>query len=69
MSIVATNVDAVCEMIERDLHIIYREIQAFLGIDMKVVHTILHDHLSVRKFCKCWIPHNMTEAPKHAHIK
>ena len=31
-SIVATNADAVREMIERDRHITYREIQAFLGI-------------------------------------
>ena len=54
-SVVATNVDAVREMIERDRHITYREIQAFLGIDMKAIHTILHDHLSVRKLCSRWI--------------
>ena len=47
---VATNVDAVREMIERDRHMTYREIQASLGIDMKVIHTmLLHDHLSARK--------------------
>jgi len=50
-SVVATNVNTVREMIERDRHIIYREIEASLGIDMKVVHMILHDHLSVRKLC------------------
>ena len=48
MSIVAaTNIDAVREMIERDRHMTYREIQASLGIDMKAILTILHDHLSV----------------------
>ena len=52
MSVVANNVDSVREMIERDRHITYREIQAFLGIDMKAIHTILHDHLSVRKLCR-----------------
>ena len=31
------------EMIEQDWHITYREIQASLGIDMKAIHTILHD--------------------------
>ena len=36
-SVVATNVDAVREMIERDRHITYREIQASLGIDMKAI--------------------------------
>ena len=68
-SVVATNVDAVSEMIERDWHIIYREIQASLGIDMKTIHTILHDHLSVQKLCSRWIPHNLTEAQKQAHVK
>ena len=50
-SVVAINVDAVREMIERDRHITYREFQASLGIDMKAIHTILHDHLNVRKLC------------------
>ena len=56
------SIDAVREIIERDRHITYREIQACLGIDMKAIHTILHDHLSVRKLCNRWIPHNLTEA-------
>ena len=66
---VATNVGAVSEMIERDRHITYREIQASLGIDMKAIYTILHDHLSVRKLCSRWIPHNLTEAQKQARVK
>ncbi|EZA47878.1 Histone-lysine N-methyltransferase SETMAR [Ooceraea biroi] len=49
-------------MIERYRHVIYREIQASWGIDMKAIHTILHDHLNVRKLCSRWIPHNLTEA-------
>ncbi|KYN34026.1 hypothetical protein ALC56_11649, partial [Trachymyrmex septentrionalis] len=43
--------------------------KASLGIDMKVIHTILHDHLSVRKLCSRWIPHNLTEAQKQARVK
>ena len=68
-SIVATNVDTVREMIERDRHITYHEIQSSLGIDMKAIHTILHDRLSVRKFCNRWIPQNLTEAQKQARVK
>ena len=60
-SVVAT----VREMIERDRHITYREIQASLDIDMKAIHTILHDYLSVRKLCSRWIPHNLTEEVKN----
>jgi len=65
-SVVATNVDAMREMIKRDRHITYREIQTSLDINMKVIHTILHDHLSVRKLCSRWILHNLTEAQKQA---
>ena len=68
-SVVATNVGAVSEMIERDRHITYREIQASLGIDMKAIYTILYDHLSVRKLCSRWIPHNLTEAQKQVRVK
>jgi len=67
-SIIATNVDAVCEMIEQDRHITYREIQTSLGIDMKAIHTILHDHLSVWKLCSHWT-HNLTKAQKQVHVK
>ncbi|KAG5347244.1 SETMR methyltransferase, partial [Acromyrmex charruanus] len=66
-SVVATNV--VHKMIERDRHMTYREIQTSLGIDVKTIHTILHDHLSVRKLCSRWISHNLTEAQKQARVK
>ena len=36
---------------------------------MKAIHMILHDHLSVRKLWSRWIPHNLTEAQKQAHVK
>ncbi|KAG5325413.1 SETMR methyltransferase, partial [Acromyrmex heyeri] len=68
-SVVATNVDAVREMIERDRHMTYREIQASLGIDMKAIHTILHNHLSVWKLCSRWMPHNLTEVQKQVRVK
>ena len=56
-------------MIERDWHITYREIQASLGIDVEAIHTILHDHLSIRKLCSRWIPHDLTEAQKQVRVK
>ena len=65
-SVVATNVDAVREMIERDRHITYCEIQASLGIDMKAIHTILH-HLSVPILQS--LDPTQFEAQKQAHVK
>jgi len=66
-SVVATNVDTVHEMIQRDGHITYRKNQTSLGINIKVIHMILHDHLSVRKVRSRWIPHNLIE--KQARVK
>ena len=40
MSVVATNVDAVREMIERDRHITYREIQASLAAKQMISSVI-----------------------------
>lgn len=48
-SVVTTNVDVVRQIIERDQHVTYCEIQASLGIDMKAIHTILHDYLNVEQ--------------------
>jgi len=56
-------------MIKRDRHITCRNIQISLGINMKAIYTILHDHLSVHKLCSRWIPHNLTKAQKQFRIK
>lgn len=68
-SVVAKNIDAVRQMIEMDRHVTYREIASTLGIDMKQISTILHDHLAVKKLCARWIPHNLTEAQKATRVK
>jgi [histone H3]-lysine36 N-dimethyltransferase SETMAR len=65
----AENVDTVREMIMVDRHVTYREIQAHLGIDMKQINQILHDHLGVKKLCSRWIPHNLTKGQKEARVK
>lgn len=68
-SVVAKNIDAVREMILSDRHVTYSEIEASLGIAAKQIHTILHDHLHVRKLCSRWIPHNLKEEQKQARVK
>lgn len=47
-------------MIEEDRHTTYVEIEASLSITAPNIHTILHEHLVVRKLCAQWIPHNLT---------
>lgn len=58
------NIDAVRKLIEEDRHVTYQEIQATLGISGTSTHSILHEHLHVRKLCSRWIPHKLNDAQK-----
>ena len=42
----------------------YREIEATLGISGTSIHSILHEHLTDKKICSRWIPHNLSIAQK-----
>lgn len=66
--VVPKNIDAVRTMIKEDRHVTYREIEASLGMSKTAIHSILHEHLAVRKICSRWIPHNLTEAQKNARV-
>ena len=52
-------IDAVRQLIIQDHHVTYREIETTLGI-----HSILHEHLTVKKICSHWIPQNLSVAQK-----
>jgi histone-lysine N-methyltransferase SETMAR len=67
-AVVPENIDAVRKLIEVDRHVTYREIGACLGIGVKSIHTILHEHLGVRKLCARWIPHKLTDAQKKNRV-
>lgn len=45
-AVVPQNIDAVRELIMQDCHVTYREIEASVGINMKQIHEILHEHLA-----------------------
>ena len=46
----------------------YREIETTLGISGTSIHLKLHEHLTVKKICLRWIPHNLSIAQKNARI-
>ena len=48
-SVVPKNIDAVLNMIEEDRHVTYREVESSLGISKTAVHSILHEHLAVKR--------------------
>lgn len=66
--VIPENIDAVRELIMQDRHVTYREIEACLGISSTRIHSILHEHLAVKKICSRWIPHNLTIAQKKARV-
>src|ERR1700704_6938374 len=67
-AVLAKNIDAVRELIMEDRHVTYLEIEASLGISATSIHSILHEHLAVKKICSRWIPHNLTISQKKARV-
>lgn len=49
------NVDAVRKQIIKDPHVTYRQLEASLGISATSIHTILHEHLAIKKVGSRWI--------------
>ena len=49
--VVPENTDAVRELIMQDRHVPYGKIEASLGISSTSIHSILHEHLVVKKIC------------------
>ena len=60
--------DAVCQLILQDRHVTYYEIQTTLSISGTSIHSILHEHLTVKKICSHWISHNLSIAKKKAPV-
>ena len=42
----------------------YRDIETTVGISGTSLHSILYEHLSVKKICSRWMPHNLSIAQK-----
>ena len=56
------------QLILQDRHVTYREIETTLGISGTRIHSILHEHLTVKKICSHWIPHNLSIAQKNQSL-
>ena len=46
--VVSETIDAVRQLILQDCHVSYREIETTLGISGHSIHSILHEHLTVK---------------------
>ena len=49
--VVMETVDAMRQLILQDRHVTYRAIETTLGISRTSIHSILHEHLTVKKIC------------------
>lgn len=63
------NVDRVRELIKVHRNITYEEIEEELGIGANAVHSILHDHLGVKKMVSRWIPHLLSSDQKRHRVE
>ena len=66
--VVPETIDAVRQLILHDRHMTYCGIETTLGISGTSIHSILHEHLTVKKIFSHWIPHNMSIAQKKARV-
>ena len=62
--IVPETIAAVCQLILQGCYGTYREIERTLEISGTSIHSILHEHLSVKNICSRWIPHNLSIGQK-----
>ena len=62
--VVPETIDAVGQLILQVRHVTYREIDTTLGISGTSTNSILHEHLTVKKICSRWIPHNLSKVAK-----
>ena len=49
--VVPESIDAMRQLILQDRHVTYREIETTSGISGISIHSILHEHLTVKKIC------------------
>lgn len=62
------NIASVQNLLKENRRITYRQIEEVLHINAPAVHSILHEHLNVRKVCTLWVPHKLTDAQMRLRV-
>ncbi|CAF1691979.1 unnamed protein product, partial [Adineta ricciae] len=63
------NIDSVKDLVNDDPHISIDYIAMILDISHGSVHTILKQHLGLRKITSRWVPHALTEQQKRRRVE
>lgn len=66
--VVPETIDDVRQLILQDRHVTYCEIETTFGIGGTSIHSILHEHLTLKHICTRWIPHNLSIAQKKDRV-
>ena len=61
--VVSETIDSVHQLILQDRHVTYREIETTLDISGSSIHSIVHEHLTVKKFL-CFGSHTLCQSLK-----
>ena len=67
-ALVPENIYTVRELITQYRHVPYREIKTFLGISSTSTHSILNEHLALKKICSRRILHKLTIAQRKVGV-
>ena len=67
--VVPETIKAVRQLILQGRYVTYHEIETTLGISGTSIHSILHEHLTIKKIYSRWIPHNLSIAKKIQSIR
>ncbi len=62
-------INKIKDIVNKDKHITTRKISDAIGISKERVSYTLHNELSLRKLCKKWIPHVLTEENKLKRVE
>lgn len=62
-------VDRVRVLVQEDPHVTIAVLSQEVGVSEGSVHSILHNHLRLRKICARWVPHLLTDDQKRERVR
>ena len=65
--VIPDTIDSVRQLILHDRHVTYHEIETALGISGTSIYSLLREHLTVKKICSHWLPHNLSTDQKKSN--
>jgi histone-lysine N-methyltransferase SETMAR len=63
------NIERIRNLIEDDPYITYDQIEAKTSLSRGTIHTIIHEHLKLRKITSRWVPHELTPKNKEDRVE